>query len=843
MINVALLLGGPSEERGISLNSARSVADHLADGTVRLGEVIYFDRRCDPYAISPSLLYCNTPSDFDFKLDPGSRLSPEALADRLRTVDLVFPAMHGAFGEDGRLQALLEEVGVPFVGSGSAACEVAFDKFRACQALGAHGIRTVPSTLFTRDMPDADVDATLAAAFEQSGKLVLKPAQGGSSIDVHVVAGLAAAGGVLRMLLGRYERVLAQPWMSGTEVTTVVVDGLSGPVALIPVEIQLNNMSSDDEIFDYRRKYLASDDVHYRCPPSWGLDVTAEVRGLSEDVFRVLGLRDFARIDGWLQPDGTLVVSDVNLISGMEQNSFLFVQAAQIGLTHGDILRLVLRTAARRAGTTWEEPEPADTAATGQRRPVAVLFGGATAERQVSVLSGTNVWLKLLGSSRYLPRPHLLDPDGSVWRLSYSSALRHSVEEILEACRSGQRDEPKRHALADPIRKRLGLADAALNAPASPPERMTMDEFLDRNDLVFIALHGGMGENGTLQAMLDRRGVRYNGSGPEASRRCMDKYATGEIVGELADEGIYTARRLRMETPAAADAEAVAALWGEILDHCGGQRVIVKPLDDGCSAGVVPLGTAADLGRYLRLLNAGATRLSGDEFSLLTSGQIIELPTQRGGHLLFEEFIETDDVRVADGPDGTDGTGTGGTGGTGASRLTWGRQRDTGWIEVTVGVIGPEGHMAAMNPSLAIADLGILSLEEKFMGGTGINITPPPTAPLGRVQPEAVETAKTRIARVANALGMAGYGRIDAFMHRETGEIIVIEANSLPGLTPATVFYHQGLAEEEPATPRELLERILDLAVAHEPSGAQAGRVPRPSSAPAEPDRHTAVTH
>jgi D-alanine-D-alanine ligase-like ATP-grasp enzyme len=121
MIRVALLLGGPSEERGISLNSARSVADHLVDAGIQLSEIIYFDRHLRPHSISRGLLYCNTPSDFDFKLaqDKGS-IAGDDLILRLREVDLVFPVIHGAFGEDGQVQALLERAGVPFVGSSSA---------------------------------------------------------------------------------------------------------------------------------------------------------------------------------------------------------------------------------------------------------------------------------------------------------------------------------------------------------------------------------------------------------------------------------------------------------------------------------------------------------------------------------------------------------------------------------------------------------------------------------------------------------------------------------------------------------------------------------------------------
>jgi D-alanine-D-alanine ligase-like ATP-grasp enzyme len=529
--------------------------------------------------------------------------------------------------------------------------------------------------------------------------------------------------------------------------------------------------------------------------------VIKEIQRVSERAFTLLGLRDFARIDSWLRPDGEILVSDINPISGMEQNSFLFISAAQMGMSHADILRFIVHTAARRVGIEEADGSPVNAGAPAIRQQVGVLFGGETAERQVSVLSGTNVWLKLLGSQRYLPLPYLLDPDGSVWRLSYSAALRHSVEEIVESCRDAQQLDDARSKLASSILHRLGLSGDDLSSPVSPPVRLTMDEFLTEHDLVFIALHGGEGEDGTLQEVLSRCGVRYNGSGAAASRLCMDKYETGKIIAELASEGIYTARRICVPLLDAL-AQDPPELWEEIATACGGPRVVVKPVGDGCSVGVVPLGCAADLAQYLRLIDSGAPRLQGGSLSLLTPGQIIELPTTRQTRLLFEEYIETDDIRVDDTSGDTSS----------AASLIWGKKRDTGWVEVTVGVLGKKGSMTAMNPSITVASSGILSLEEKFMGGTGVNITPPPAPPLGRVSPEAVHAAKERIAWVANALGMAGYGRIDAFMHRETGEVIIIEANSLPGLTPATVFYHQGLAEEPPLPPRDILEMIVDLA-------------------------------
>src|SRR4051794_17739410 len=159
MVDVALLLGGPSEERGISLNSARSVADHLEGAIVNLTEIIFFDRQARPYSIPRGLLYCNTPSDFDFKLaHEGRPLTEDELVARLRTAGLVFPVMHGEFGEDGQVQALLEKAGVPFVGAGAEACATAFDKYKAKQALDRHGIGAVPAVLVDASMSDAEAE-------------------------------------------------------------------------------------------------------------------------------------------------------------------------------------------------------------------------------------------------------------------------------------------------------------------------------------------------------------------------------------------------------------------------------------------------------------------------------------------------------------------------------------------------------------------------------------------------------------------------------------------------------------------------------------------------------------
>ena len=120
----------------------------------------------------------------------------------------------------------------------------------------------------------------------------------------------------------------------------------------------------------------------------------------------------------------------------MEQNSFLFQQASRVGFSHQDIFRFVANNALKRQGSQLLVENVLNDR---KRKPVAIIFGGETAEKQVSLMSGTNVWLKLRGSLSYKPYPYLLGPRGEVWELPYSYILNHTVEEIIQSAkRAGQ---------------------------------------------------------------------------------------------------------------------------------------------------------------------------------------------------------------------------------------------------------------------------------------------------------------------------------------------------------------------------------------------------------------------
>ncbi|MED6112269.1 hypothetical protein PIB30_060172 [Stylosanthes scabra] len=443
VLKVGLICGGPSAERGISLNSARSVLDHIQGDDLHVS-CYYIDCNLNAFAISTAQVYSNTPADFDFKLDSlaQSFQTLDDLAEHLaKAVDIVFPVIHGQFGEDGTIQELLEKYNVPFVGTGSNECQEAFDKYKASLELKKHGFITVPSFLVQGHETN---QSELSEWFKQhqldpdSGKVVVKPTRGGSSIGVGVAYGVADSLIKAKELIseGIDNKVLIEMFLEGgSEFTAIVLDVGSGthrrPVVLLPTEVELQfrgakDVQENDAIFNYRRKYLPTQQVAYHTPPRFSLDVIENIREGASLLFQQLCLQDFARIDGWFLPNsacnlpssesefgrtesGTIIFTDINLISGMEQTSFLFQQASKVGFSHTNILRSIIHHACLRfpnlasvINKSGQVPSKSKYSKLNRSVPrregarkVFVIFGGDTSERQVSLMSGTNVWLNL----------------------------------------------------------------------------------------------------------------------------------------------------------------------------------------------------------------------------------------------------------------------------------------------------------------------------------------------------------------------------------------------------------------------------------------------------------------
>jgi hypothetical protein len=212
---------------------------------------------------------------------------------------------------------------------------------------------------------------------------------------------------------------------------------------------------------------------------------------------------------------------------------------------------------------------------------------------------------------------------------------------------------------------------------------------------------------------------------------------------------------------------------------------VIKPRADGCSSGIVRLNSGADLATYVRFAQERLPVIPEGTFP--NQRTPIDMPVDYCEEFLLESFIETDYVRIV------------------KNELVY-RQK-SGWIELTIGVLEETGRYHALNPSITIAEGEVLSVEEKFQGGTGVNLTPPPEAIVSAAQVMSIRRGAEEVARV---LKIANYARLDIFFNVKTEMMYVLEANSLPALTPATVLYHQALTEETPLFPTQFLELLVE---------------------------------
>lgn len=823
-IRIGLIFGGPSEECGISLNSARTVMDHLKPFNYK-----FFLYYCDPknkfHCLSPEHLYSNTPKDFYFELEEEAETFEAGLINACKndSIDIVFPVIHGEFGEDGVLQELLEKNKIPFVGSSSRSCRRMFDKVRANKVMEKNGFTTLPNCSF-KNLKEVNLEKVEkffeyikdSDFFEDHHgiKVVVKPSAGGSSIGVKTATTAEMAVEYAKEVFNKNYggKAMIEPYCKGREFTVIVLESKKDkPVALIPTEIRLFG----GDIFSYRTKYLPSLYVEYHCPPRFNDNVIEQIRKSAEELFVIFKMNDFARMDGWLLKDGSLVFSDFNPISGMEQNSAMFVQGSRVGFTHSDILRYIVTHSIRREykskieklKTEKLEVDQSDinksdmkydfTPVTKIDRPkkVRVLFGGETSERQISVMSGTNVWLKLLYDEKYDPRPYILTSEDRVWELKYCFMLNYTVEEILANCKKRKNIVEKLKMHAREIMNSLDVAPFIGNIE-EPRRDISLEEFCkeaeEGKEFVFIALHGGKGEDGRLQAKLKGH-VAYNGSDEEPSKLCMDKYQTGIVISDhFKDPLLISATKLLISAKSTENADKI---WSEAVARFKTSDILIKPQADGCSTGIKRLKTSEDLKKYLQAVEQGQKVLLQETRS--GGYSTIELP-KLGEQLQFilEKYYEVNKYDVN--YNGEHYT----------LELKSEEDSKDNWIEMTVGVLQGKEKIEALTPSITVAQENVLSMVEKFESGTGLNITPPPESTITETQ---IKNIKEKIESVAEVLGIQGYARIDILFNKESKEIIVIEANSLPALTPSSVIFKQAYLSYPDLNPQNFLAKIIEL--------------------------------
>ncbi len=296
---VAVLMGGPSAEREVSLMSGRGVLAALREKGV------------DAHPFDPS-----DRDLWDLKRDGYAR---------------AFIALHGRFGEDGTVQGALEALGIPYTGSGVMASALAMDKWRTKLVWLACGIPTPAYRIV-----DATTDWSRVVA-ELGLPLIVKPAREGSTLGITRItdadpAALAAA----HALAARHDAlVLVEAFVAGQELTASIVSGRALP--LIRIEAPRGN-------YDYHSKYF-SDETKYFCPAGLPEDVEMEIRTTCLRAFDVIGCTGWGRVDLILRPDGTYSLLEVNTSPGMTGHSLVPMAARAAGMSYADLCVEILRGA------------------------------------------------------------------------------------------------------------------------------------------------------------------------------------------------------------------------------------------------------------------------------------------------------------------------------------------------------------------------------------------------------------------------------------------------------------------------------------------------------------------
>jgi D-alanine-D-alanine ligase len=347
-IRLAVLFGGANAEHDVSCNSAASIIAHLDRKRydllpIRIGR----DGRWAYAADVPDLADAKAARAWmtnGFPAAEGTSLS--SILDtigRLQPGDLVFPALHGAFGEDGTLQGLLEGFGISFVGNGVLASALSMDKEYTKKIAVSVGLTVADGVVLREgenDVAPADRDRLGLPVF-------VKPSREGSSVGVTKLTDWADLPEALAKARESDQKVLVESAVPGREVDIGV---LERPGGIIDVSPPMEILTSDEHVFfDYEAKY---DDTATVLDVPAKLDPAITER-LSQDaltVFRALDCSGLLRVDFFVRPDGTVVLNEVNTFPGFTSASQYPRMWQAAGLSYSDLLDVMVETACWRAG-------------------------------------------------------------------------------------------------------------------------------------------------------------------------------------------------------------------------------------------------------------------------------------------------------------------------------------------------------------------------------------------------------------------------------------------------------------------------------------------------------------
>lgn len=293
---VAVLAGGPGREREVSIRSAAAVARALESKGAKV-EVVD--------VAGP-----------DFVVPDGA--------------DFAYNMIHGTFGEDGQIQAILDSRGIPYTGDGEAASRLAFDKVETKKRFEVDGVPTAWWMILRQGdtIPELKIP------------VVMKSPREGSSVSVEIIRDAADVLRAVESCFGYGDEILVEDYVAGRELTV----GILGDRALPVIEIVPHS-----EFYDFEHKYTQGGSDYF-CPADLDADTTTLVQNVALAAHRSLGLEIYSRVDVLLDADGRPFVLEANTIPGMTETSLLPKAAAAVGISFADLCAEIARLSLTKRG-------------------------------------------------------------------------------------------------------------------------------------------------------------------------------------------------------------------------------------------------------------------------------------------------------------------------------------------------------------------------------------------------------------------------------------------------------------------------------------------------------------
>ena len=293
---VAVMLGGTSAEREVSLRSGAAVLKALQNQGI------------DAQAFDPK----------DQDLAELKNLG----------VERVFIVLHGRGGEDGTMQGALQLAGLPYTGSGVLGSALAMDKIRCKFLFNAHGLPTAP---FVVAVKDEAIDHSAVIA-KLNGKVMVKPANEGSSIGMSAATNGEELKAALELAFQYDDAVLVEQWIQGREFTVSMLDGQALPVI---------EMRTPRAFYDYEAKYQ-SNSTEYLCPAPLNAEQTTLLQQAATAAFKAVDAKVWGRVDAMMDEAGNFYLLEVNTVPGMTEKSLVPMAAKAAGYSFEQLVRKVL---------------------------------------------------------------------------------------------------------------------------------------------------------------------------------------------------------------------------------------------------------------------------------------------------------------------------------------------------------------------------------------------------------------------------------------------------------------------------------------------------------------------